>query len=75
MNKKNEKKKVLKIKCAHCKTQFNYYDSEFRPFCTERCKMIDMGHWLNESYVVARGLQEDEVDEYVEAVEKKNNES
>ena len=45
-------KKVLNIKCANCKKVFNYYDSEFRPFCSEKCKMIDLGHWFNESYTV-----------------------
>ncbi len=44
--------KVLEIKCPHCQKKFNYYSSKFRPFCTERCKMIDMGHWWNESYTV-----------------------
>lgn len=44
--------KVLMIKCAQCETKFNYYSSEFRPFCSERCKKIDLGHWFNESYVV-----------------------
>lgn len=44
--------KLLKIKCANCKAEFNYYDSKFRPFCSERCKMIDLGHWLTESYTV-----------------------
>lgn len=22
----------------------------FRPFCSERCKLIDLGQWANESY-------------------------
>jgi endogenous inhibitor of DNA gyrase (YacG/DUF329 family) len=44
--------KILKIKCPNCKEKFNYYSSEFRPFCSDRCKMVDMGHWLNESYTV-----------------------
>jgi len=44
--------KVLKINCAHCKKTFNYYSSEFRPFCSDRCKMIDAGNWLNETYTI-----------------------
>jgi endogenous inhibitor of DNA gyrase (YacG/DUF329 family) len=44
--------KNLKVKCPHCDTIFPYYESEFRPFCTERCKMIDLGHWFEESYRV-----------------------
>ena len=44
--------KILNVKCPNCKEEFNYYSSEFRPFCTERCQMIDMGHWFNESYAL-----------------------
>ena len=42
--------KVFQIKCPHCQKKFNYYESTFRPFCSERCKMVDLGHWLEESY-------------------------
>lgn len=24
--------------------------SRYRPFCSERCKMIDLGQWASESY-------------------------
>ena len=42
----------LKVKCCHCKKEFSYYSSKYRPFCTERCKMVDLGHWFEESYSV-----------------------
>ncbi|EQC47414.1 DNA gyrase inhibitor YacG [Bacteriovorax sp. Seq25_V] len=45
-------KKKLNIPCAKCKTTFEYYSSEFRPFCSEKCQMQDLGMWLNESYTV-----------------------
>ena len=44
--------KLLKINCPQCEKVFYYYESEFRPFCCERCKMIDLGHWFEESYRV-----------------------
>lgn len=44
--------KILKVKCPQCETQFSYYESEFRPFCTERCQQIDLGHWFKETYTV-----------------------
>ena len=46
-------KKKLEVKCPGCSKKFNYYDGEFRPFCSERCKMVDLGQWFNESYTVA----------------------
>ncbi|MGB0454879.1 MAG: DNA gyrase inhibitor YacG [Bacteriovoracaceae bacterium] len=61
--------KVLKVKCPTCDTEFNYYSSEFRPFCSERCKMVDLGHWASESYSVA-GKPADP-DEVLKAYEEK----
>jgi endogenous inhibitor of DNA gyrase (YacG/DUF329 family) len=28
----------------------------FRPFCSERCKMVDLGKWLNEEYKISEPL-------------------
>lgn len=44
--------KVLNVKCPTCEKEFNYYGSEFRPFCCEKCRLIDLGHWFKESYAV-----------------------
>lgn len=45
--------KKINVKCPHCKKEFDYYQSSFRPFCCEKCKMVDLGQWLNEEYTVA----------------------
>jgi uncharacterized protein len=44
--------KVLKVKCPNCDKKFEYSLSEFRPFCCERCQLIDLGQWLNGSYTL-----------------------
>ena len=44
--------KVLRINCPQCAIEFLYYESAHRPFCSEKCKMIDLGHWFEESYRV-----------------------
>jgi endogenous inhibitor of DNA gyrase (YacG/DUF329 family) len=31
----------------------------FRPFCSERCRMTDLGQWAGESYRVPGGKVED----------------
>lgn len=46
-------KKNLVVNCPHCKKQFEYFESLNRPFCSDKCKMIDMGGWLSESYAIA----------------------
>lgn len=31
-------------------------DSPWRPFCSERCKLIDLGDWLDESHRISEAL-------------------
>lgn len=42
------------IKCPQC-GRLTIYSTEnmARPFCSERCKLIDLGAWADESYKVA----------------------
>jgi endogenous inhibitor of DNA gyrase (YacG/DUF329 family) len=47
-------------------------ENRFKPFCSERCKMIDLGAWANEEYRVAAVEQEDEVEDAGEAGEASN---
>lgn len=42
----------MKIHCSQCKTKFEYFESKYRPFCSERCKQVDLGKWLTESYAI-----------------------
>ena len=41
-----------KVKCPTCKRETEYAGNEFRPFCCERCKLIDFGAWADEEYAV-----------------------
>lgn len=53
--------KKLEVSCPICKTKFEYFTSEFRPFCSEKCRLIDLGQWLSESYTVpVQKLSEEE---------------
>lgn len=43
-----------KIACPHCgKKSVWSTDNTFRPFCSERCKLIDLGSWADEAYRVS----------------------
>jgi len=39
-------------RCPQCSAEINWEGNPFRPFCSERCKMIDLSHWLGERYRV-----------------------
>lgn len=36
------------IKCAYCRKEFDRAATTAMPFCSSRCKQIDLGLWLNE---------------------------
>ena len=65
--------KELSVICPTCKKKFSYYTSEFRPFCSERCRLIDLGQWLDESYTVpVEKLNEEEIQTLEQLIEEKN---
>ena len=40
------------MKCPICKKQVAFSDP-YMPFCSERCKLIDLGNWSSEKYVIS----------------------
>lgn len=41
------------VNCPHCGTPVLWdSNNRYRPFCSERCRMIDLGAWMTESYRV-----------------------
>ena len=38
------------VKCPTCGRESEYEGNEFRPFCSERCKLLDFGAWADEKY-------------------------
>jgi uncharacterized protein len=41
------------VNCPRCGVPVEWSPQHpFRPFCSERCKLIDLGAWANESYRV-----------------------
>ena len=42
-----------KVRCPQCGGESLWsVDNKFRPFCSERCKLIDLGAWASEAYRV-----------------------
>lgn len=41
----------MKVNCPTCKKPTEYStDNIYRPFCSERCKLIDLGEWASEGH-------------------------
>jgi len=41
------------VSCPHCGKSVEWRaENRYRPFCSERCKLIDLGAWATEKYRV-----------------------
>jgi uncharacterized protein len=52
-------KRTLKLRCPICKKRVKSKDAEF-PFCSPRCRTIDLGKWASGAYVVSSPTGDDE---------------
>lgn len=51
------------VKCPECGKQAEYSEkNEYRPFCSSRCQLLDLGAWASESRKIA-GEDVVEIDE------------
>ncbi len=40
------------MKCPTCGKSTEWKDNSFRPFCSERCQLLDLGRWVDGEYRV-----------------------
>jgi uncharacterized protein len=62
------------VKCPMCGRMVEYEGNEFRPFCSERCKLLDFGAWADERYNLpaeTTEMTEEDIDRIQQAMEKK----
>lgn len=41
------------VECPHCGKPVPWTDeSKWKPFCSERCRLLDLGDWLSEKHAI-----------------------
>jgi uncharacterized protein len=57
------------MRCPTCRKDVDPA-SKRRPFCSERCKLIDLGRWLDGAYVVpGEAVSEDDIADIAEDID------
>jgi hypothetical protein len=51
------------MRCPICKQTVVWEGNPFRPFCSERCKLIDLDNWLEGRYRVPSRVESGEQSE------------
>jgi endogenous inhibitor of DNA gyrase (YacG/DUF329 family) len=51
------RKGSIKVQCPTCKKRVKRTDPDF-PFCSERCRLLDLGKWASGAYVISSPLHD-----------------
>ena len=55
-------KRPITVRCPQCGGESIWSaDNKYRPFCCERCKLIDLGAWAAEEHAIPGNDLEDEM--------------
>jgi endogenous inhibitor of DNA gyrase (YacG/DUF329 family) len=47
------------IRCPTCRKETKWENNQYRPFCSERCRLIDLGAWIEERYRIPQQASDD----------------
>ena len=56
------RKPAMSLRCPTCRKIVLRSDAEF-PFCSERCRLIDLGKWASGGYVISSPLNDPDIAE------------
>ena len=45
------------VKCPTCKKSGDWFAAPFGPFCSKRCRLIDLGQWFSEENKISEPLR------------------
>lgn len=49
---------TLKVSCPNCAKEVIWQTSNtYRPFCSKRCQLIDLGEWADEGHKISQSIQ------------------
>lgn len=51
------------VACPQCGAEMPWDGNPHRPFCSERCRLVDLGAWLDEKYSIPSPLDDESADE------------
>jgi endogenous inhibitor of DNA gyrase (YacG/DUF329 family) len=50
-------KPTPKVRCPTCKKLGDWLAGKYGPFCSKRCKLVDLGKWLKEEHRLSEPLR------------------
>lgn len=56
----------MTVKCPTCKRAGEWFDGAHGPFCSRRCRLIDLGKWFSEEHTLSDPLRPEHLEHYAD---------
>ena len=60
-------KPLPKIQCPTCRKEGDWFAGPYGPFCSRRCKLLDLGKWFNQEHCVSEPLRPEQLEQYADS--------
>jgi endogenous inhibitor of DNA gyrase (YacG/DUF329 family) len=55
---------ATQVICPTCRARGNWFSQKYGPFCSQRCKMIDLGKWFSGENAISEPLRPEHFEKY-----------
>ncbi|MGN6554721.1 MAG: DNA gyrase inhibitor YacG [Verrucomicrobiota bacterium] len=54
------------VKCPTCKAMGDWFAGVYGPFCSKRCKLVDLGKWFSEEHAISEPLRPGHLEQFAD---------
>lgn len=54
------------VQCPTCSQRGRWFDQPYGPFCSRRCKLVDLGRWFEGENKISEPLRPDHFEDFEE---------
>jgi uncharacterized protein len=62
-------KPLPKVKCPTCKKEGPWFEGKHGPFCSHRCRLVDLGQWFGEEIRISEPLRPEHLEKFADLPE------
>jgi endogenous inhibitor of DNA gyrase (YacG/DUF329 family) len=66
MAQESGRKNPALLKCPTCRKQGDWFAGPYGPFCSRRCKLVDLGKWFGEEHAVSEPLRPEHLEGFAD---------
>jgi endogenous inhibitor of DNA gyrase (YacG/DUF329 family) len=56
----------MNVKCPTCQKTGDWLAGKYGPFCSHRCKLIDLGKWFTGENAISEPLQPEDLEKFAD---------